>query len=610
MLNFRRAGKSKAVAADAIATPAYASPAYGAQPRAADMTVGDYANGVPHIRIGAMFGSLIRQFIWIVPLFALGCVGAWFLTSDFKRTYTGAGTIMVQLGDEYVYQPIAGTQGQGGLMQTPDTITLNELAIIKNPEVMDAVLAQIAEAPGGLAAFDPIIAAKMARFPESSPGYRAAYMELRRKMDRSYGVSTRPRSSIIDLSFKHSDPDMAVTTVNALMSAYKDYRRDLFVDGTSELVTERRKDTEAQLRANEQRMARYLQNNQISDFDSEQTGASKRTEDLRAALNTLRGNIVATESSLATVENQLRITPETMNLYVDDRISNRIAQADLELKQLMAKYLPNSDPVQQKQRELTELRSLQSSSNGQATGGRRVGPNPNHQELMSRRNTLQASADSLREQEITMQRQLDASDQKLRKMRALMPGYNDLMRERETLELRLRTYLTNEQEALLNLHQAEATSENVRVISRATYPIKGRNMRMLAFVGISAAWGFTLFMLALFKVFLDPKLYSAPTAQASSRQSQPHGYAGAMQTIDPYARRAPMTNQAASHMPQEYIPQDYVPQAEVYPDYAPIQQAYVSPDYPAQPYDQSAGAQTWGEDPAAPFNPYQNQASR
>lgn len=496
-------------------TAATAAPVMAAQaPRAADLTVGDYANGVPNIKLGAMFGSLMRQLLWVIPLFCMGVVGAWFLTADFKRDYTGEGTIMVQLGDEYVYQPVAGSEGQSSLLQTPDTITLNELAIIKNPEVMDRVIAQIAEGPGGLKAFDKRIAAKMAAHAEGSMGYQLAYMELRKKMDTSYGVSARPRSSIIDMSFKHENPEMAVSTLNALMDAYMDYRRTVFIDGAGKIITERRQETEDQLRANERRMAGFLSKHGISDFNSEQQGASKRTEDLRASLNTLRAQMVETERALASVEDQLRQTPAEINLYTDDRASNRIAQAELELKQLLSKYLPDSDPVRQKQLEIQQLRSFQQANNGQATGGRRVGPNPVFQDLMRSRNTLAATADSLREREVVVQRQLNESDGKLRRMTSLSPAYNDILRERETLNTRVKTYLNKEQEALINQQQAETAAENVKVISAATYPIKGRNMRMLAFVGASGAWGFTLFMLALFRVFVDPRLYVVPSESA------------------------------------------------------------------------------------------------
>ncbi|MGB3456302.1 MAG: hypothetical protein WBA35_08085 [Litorimonas sp.] len=567
MLKFKDRTSRRKAAAAVPAAPAAAVPA--APVRAADLTVGDYANGVPNIRLGAMFGSFLRQLIWVFPLFILGAVAAYVLTADFKRTYTGEGTIMVQLGDEYVYQPVAGTQGQSSLMQTPDTITLNEVAILKNPEVMDAVIAEIAQSPGGLASLDRRIAQKMAAHPEESMSYRLAYMELRKKMDVSFGVSARPRSSIIDMSFKHPDPEMAVKTTNLLIDAYMDYRRAIFVDGATDIVTERRKDTEAQLRDNERRMAAFLSKNDVADFTSEQAGASKRTEDLRASLNTLQAQIVETERSLASVEDQLRQTPAEIDLYVDDRASNRIAQAELELKQLLAKYLPHSDPVRQKQAEIQQLRALQGAGDGRVTGGRRVGPNPVYQDLMRSRNTLAASADSLREREVVVQRQLQQSNAKLRQMTSLSPAYSDILRERETLNTRLKTYLNKEQEALINQQQSEETAENVKVISKATYPIKGRNMRMLAFAGASAAWLFTLLMFALFRVFLDPRLYVSPggpavayAPQAAPTQSpvQPVPYAVA-DYADAYAQAHSQTHaqtqvapSASSHEPREYVP--------------------------------------------------------
>ncbi|GHA92493.1 hypothetical protein GCM10009069_14390 [Algimonas arctica] len=623
MLMFKGKGRKDGKGAATPQPTAYAPSAYGyaPQPRAADLTVGDYANGVPNIRLGAMFGSLMRQLLWVIPLFAVGCFVAWILTADFKRTYTGEGTIMVQIGDEYVYQPIAGTQAQSSLLQTPDTITLNEVALIKNSEVIDRVIGEIALRPGGLSAFDARIAAKMARHPEGSTAYQLDYMELRKKMNDSFYVAARPKSSIIDMSFKHEDPQMAVSTLNALMDAYMSYRRTIFVDGASDIITERRKDTEAQLNANERRMASFLAGNQISDFDSEHKGASKRTEDLRASLNALRAQTVAAEQSLASIEDQLRQTPDVINLYVDDRASNRIAQAELELKQLLAKYLPSSDPVRQKQLEIQELQSLQQSNNGRATGGRRVGPNPVYQDLMRSRNTAQASADSLRESEILVQQQLNSVDGKLRRMTALVPGYSDILRERETLTTRLKTYLNKEQEALINQQQAASSSENVRVIAPASYPVKGRNMRMLAFVGASAAWGFTLFMLALFRVFIDPRLYAVPAAmpgayEADRRQPQmpqmPQVY------HDPIPEGVQSQHYAApvGHHPQEYVPSSaeeteynqYDPEPQQ--DWAQAEQRYLPTadgTYPA-PLPHAMGQSPMGQHGArqcAPKNPYQ-----
>jgi len=508
---FLRRKKKTAVGGGDDGLPPIESPQPTYAPRAADLTVGDYANGMPNIRLGEMLKSFGRQLKWVIPLFILGSIGAYYLTKDLKRTYTGDARILVQIGDEYVYQPITGQPGQAGLSITADTIALNEVGIIKNSEIIEQVFGEMTSPTNPLAKrFNPQGMKKLRQAGNNKRLQREAKSEMYLKMDKSFMVSPRPKSSIIDLGYKHEDGEVAVATLNALILAYQSYRRQIFVEGSADIISERRKETERQLNQNERAIARFLQKNGISDFASEQGGVRKRTEELRAALNLLRAQMSETETALATSEAQLRETSPTIDLYREDRTSARVSQAELELKQLLAKYLPTSDPVRQKQTELAELKSLQNSNGGKATGGRRVGPNTVYQALLTRRNTLQATADSYREKEFTLQRQLDSADNKVRRLTSLSPDYASLLRERDTLDARLKNYNAKEQEALVNQQQAEATNENVKVISWPKFPNKGINTQLYALAGAMFAWGLTLFMLALLRVFLDPRLYAAP----------------------------------------------------------------------------------------------------
>ncbi len=560
-------------------------------PRAADLTVGDYANGMPNIRLGEMLKSFGRQLIWVVPLFLIGSLLAWHLTRDFKRSYTGDARILVQIGDEYVYQPITGQPGQAGMTITADTIALNEVGIIKNDEIIEQVFGEMTSETSPYAKrFDPAGMKKLREAGNNQRLRREARSEMFRKMDRSFMVAPRPKSSIIDLSYKHEDGEVAVATLNALILAYQSYRRKIFVEGAAGIIGESRKETELQLGQNERAIARFLKKNGISDFDSEQGGVRKRTEELRAALNLLRAQMAETETALATVEGQLRQTPKEINLYVDDRASARISQAELELKQLLAKYLPSSDPVRQKQTELAELKSLLNANGGRATGGRRVGPNTVYQALLTRRNTLQATADSYREKEFTLQRQLNSADAKVRKLTALSPDYASLLRERESLDARLKNYNAKEQEALVKQKQAEATNENVKVISWPKYPNKGSNTRLLAAAGAIFAWGLTLFMLALLRVFLDPRLYAAPNTRIDTVAAPSY----IPEPVSPHMpEQTPYVPAAASHEPAAYYPESYnggeSQQGYDTGHYAANVQSYAQQDY-SQP--QYAGGNT------------------
>ena len=577
-------------------------------PRAADLTVGDYANGMPNIRLGEMLKSFGRQLKWVVPLFLIGAVAAWHLTRDFKRTFTGDARILVQIGDEYVYQPITGTPGQAGMTITADTIALNEVGIIKNAEIIEQVFGEMTSPTSPYASrFDPQGMKKLREAGNNEQRRMEAKAKMYRKMDKAFMVAPRPKSSIIDLAYKHEDGQVAVATLNALILAYQSYRRQIFVEGSAGLIGERRRETERQLNQNERAIARFLEKNNISDFNSEQGGVRKRTEELRGALNTLRAQMSETETALATVENQLRRTPQEIDLYVDDRASARVSQAELELKQLLAKYLPTSNPVRQKQTELAELKSLQASNGGKAQGGRRVGPNTVYQALLTRRNTLQATADSYREKEFTLQRQLDSADNKVRRLTSLSPDYASLLRQRDTLDARLKSYNAKEQEALVNQQQAEATNENVKVIAWPKFPNKGANKRLYAAAGATFAWGLTLFMLALLRVFLDPRLYAAPgPGSRNAAVPQPNYIPEPVTPHAPY--QTPGQNPyapAAQPAAAQYAPQQnagaYQPHSnQTVSDYVPLQadaaQANGQPNYAQQNY---AGAPTAYAAPAS-----------
>jgi len=468
-----------------------------------DLTVGDYAQGVPQIRIGEMLRVFAQQLRWAVPAFVAGVALSWYLTKDFKRSYTGEGRVLAQLSSEYVYEPVAG-QTAPGLMLTPDHIVLNEVGIMTSPTVIKSVLEEMAQTYG-LGRVDETNASKI-RAGEKLSDNPDLYVAF----EKRFAAVPRAKSSIIDLSFKHEDPELAVAGLNAFLKAYMDKRKEVFVSEAVDVVSKRREATEKQLSQNEREIAAFLGRNNISDFESERTGATERTEELKTTLNTLRGDVAEMETALAKVEGQLRATPEEINLFVDDRASQRVAQAELELKQLLAKYLPGSNPVRQKQTEIAELRSLQTANGGRAAGGRRVGPNPVYQGLLERRNELASQANAMREKEVVLQRQLNSVDAKTRRMRDLSPRLENLMRERETLQARLRTLNTREQEALINQQQAQASSENVQIISKAESPRKGRNMRAVMWLLGSVAIGGLIFLLALLRTFLDPRLYARP----------------------------------------------------------------------------------------------------
>ena len=277
-------------------------------------------------------------------------------------------------------------------------------------------------------------------------------------------------------------------------------------------------------------------------------------------------------------------------------------------------------------------------------GGRRVGPNTVHQALMTQRNTYQAQADSFREQEATVQAQLNGAVGKVTRMRKLGPRYKNLVREKTSLEEQLKILKAKEQVALVNQQQQDAKSDNIKIITRPSSPRKGRNMKKIMFV--LAAFGsiFTVFMLALLRVFLDPRLYGPgpqqrlrQTPQAEPETSFDQEIPEPVPSYSPEAEPqqqpayAPAASEEAQDGPVEYQPsayetkayaqqfeqglvQPYQEQQPVYADGSPmpLQQPHLSSDaqayqaVPMQPTPQEfAGPQ--GDIPVlgtADYKPY------
>jgi len=175
------------------------------EPRIGDLTVGDYANGMPRIRLGEFFNSFGRQLKWVIPLLIAGVIASWFLTDDFKRTYSGEGRVLVQLGDEYVYDSVNSNQSQG-LQLTPDHIVQNEVGIMKNADIIEQVVGEIISESGGLERFSESAAEKIRAAQGDKRETENAWVELYTEVENSFVVMPKPKSSIVDLVYKHEDP--------------------------------------------------------------------------------------------------------------------------------------------------------------------------------------------------------------------------------------------------------------------------------------------------------------------------------------------------------------------------------------------------------------------
>src|SRR5580700_7233426 len=145
----------------------------------------------------------------------LGCAFAFTL----KTVYAAHSSVLVKLGQEYVYQPRSGDAGRGAV---PD----NDQILQSESEIMgsDALKLRVVRRLG---------VAKIA--PDQVKTYAAASPEARDLMaakladaiGRGLKIETAPALPVIRVSYEDHDPQTAALVLNTLLEEYLIYRREV-----------------------------------------------------------------------------------------------------------------------------------------------------------------------------------------------------------------------------------------------------------------------------------------------------------------------------------------------------------------------------------------------
>ncbi|HYE42765.1 MAG TPA: Wzz/FepE/Etk N-terminal domain-containing protein, partial [Caulobacteraceae bacterium] len=171
-----------------------------------------------------------------VVLLALGALAALTL----PKTYTASSRLLVQLGQEYVYQPRAGDAGRG-VTPTIEDVVLSELEILQSNELKRRVVKDV-----GLSVVDP----KLAQAFATAGAAQKAQIEAKavRIISGGLGVHAPPKTGAVRLTFEHKDPESSALILNSLVSQYLLYRKEVFGDRTSPAVSAQRAAFEDRLR--------------------------------------------------------------------------------------------------------------------------------------------------------------------------------------------------------------------------------------------------------------------------------------------------------------------------------------------------------------------------
>ncbi|PHR57764.1 MAG: hypothetical protein COA47_11345 [Robiginitomaculum sp.] len=456
---------------------------------------GDAARGwdrVASLSVFDLIGLLWRQLpimlIVFIAIFSIGLMGA----MSLKKEYTAQGRILVQYGEEYIYNPVIGSAGQG-TAYTTDQMIQAEVGFFTAAILKERVLEKL-----GLRQIFPKLAIE---FDNRASSQAQATGKAVRDMNKNLGAYTAPNQPLISVSYKNSNPEVSALVLNAIIDEYMVYRREILLDSSTERYGNERKTTEVKLTEVNTELALFLNANSIGDFEAERVAAGVRYAALSDQLLAAKARSREIDAGIRAREDRLVTIPKEILQYTDDSSSGELAALQIEREQLLARYKPASKPVQAIDASISRLRKFIADGKNKDLGVRRTGVNLVHQTLQSEKLSLESEAQSNAERISVLGAQISQVRAKQSKMQKLFPQYQRLAGKVEVLQVAVRQFSTREEELKARHNLAEEASNNIRVIERPVVPFEGKSMKKAAAVLAFLFAGFTALMVGLGIVF-------------------------------------------------------------------------------------------------------------
>jgi uncharacterized protein involved in exopolysaccharide biosynthesis len=441
-------------------------------------------------------GLLWRERVLIIVVFAvvfaIGVIGV----VTLPKTYVAHSSLLVRLGQEYVYQPRAGDAARGAIPQTTDVVQ-SEVEILSSDELKRRVVRAI-----GIEAVDPGLAAQWAAAgPERRRTIEGAAVKA---ITKGLKVETAPDTGVVRLSFQGRDPQASAAILNGLVDAYLAYRHEVLSDPSSPLIAREKAAFEARLAQADSDYQTFQTTNGIGDLPAEKASLAVLRQSVLDERYKAEAALSEAQSRFAALSRHMEAAPREIEIQrdLDLSASSKLLQLRMERRDLLSRYKPNAQPVKEIDAKIAQLEAFAASTGGSVEKDMRLGANPVRQDLERQRIGAAADVAAAGRKRDELARQLDEITKRQQRLTTLETRYQSLTVEREVLQANVRAFAQRQEEARAAQELARNGDDSIRVVERAAAPVEGSSLkRPLFFLAVLFA-AFTAACAGFLRVFL------------------------------------------------------------------------------------------------------------
>ena len=444
----------------------------------------------------------LMAFVFVVVLvLGLG------LALTLKTVYPAQSSLLVRLGPEYVYQPRVGDAARGAIPEA-DQVIQSEVEILSSVQVREQALASV-----GLARLYPGLGAGFARAAPAEK--RALTGKAVAAMGKALKIVTTPGAPVVRLTYANADPQAAAAALNALVDAYLNYRRTIFLDPTAPL-DDQRKAFQTRLAEADEAYESFLGSNKIGDFEAEKASLSQLQTALEQQKLAADTGLEERRARLTALSTQAAQVSQEVGLYrdLDHAAQDKLTDLKLQRANLLGRYRPDAEPVRDMDAQIEMLQRAIAAGAVQGDGMRRVGVNPVYQTLQADQIQLAGEIAAMLTASQTLAAQIAQVTERQLRLARLEPQYQTLTRDRDVLSTNVRDFTAKAQASQAAGAIARQSNDNISIVERAVPPTEGTSLKKpVAILSVLLA-GLTALCAGLLRVMTRP---GRPSPAAASR---------------------------------------------------------------------------------------------
>lgn len=386
--------------------------------------------------------------------------------------YEAKSSVLVNVGREYIYRPEAGDRSPSISINQEEAVN-SEINIFMSEDLIEGVITslQVENLYPELSHNSFSLLQTMGIGTKITP-LQAAVIKFKKDLS----VEAVKKSSVIEVTYQHKNPQIAARALNMLVELYKGKHFQVHAGSQSSFLEQQLSDHEIKLKQSETDLEQFKQKNRVYSLEEQRSLLLKQRMELDTDLKNTSNRIAELQKKFSSLQSQMKIISNDKSRYTQsDRdkiiIEARAKLLDLQLKEesLLQKYKESNRLVVNVRREIELvtgfLKQQEVAISSKVNSGNAV-----YQE--AERSALQTKADldSQKAKDSSLRRQLTQVDEDIQSLDLNEQKNKELKREVETNDKNYRTYHDKLEEARISDDMNLQRMSNVSVIQAATIP--------------------------------------------------------------------------------------------------------------------------------------------